>query len=100
MFCLCFVIHYFVYFLFCNYLDGEERSGCLTMIIFPISCDCYCSVAPPHGALGWSACVIVVFPDHTHFLVLITYGRSARAFAARIYNVESPDKGFVQILDR
>ena len=25
-----------------------------------------CSVALPHGAVGWSQCVIVVFPDHTH----------------------------------
>ena len=26
------------------------------------------SVALPHGAVGWSAGVIVVFPNHTHLL--------------------------------
>ena len=27
-----------------------------------------CSVALPHGAAGWSAVCIVVFPDHTNLL--------------------------------
>ena len=31
-------------------------------------CDSDCSVALPHGALGWSAYVIVVFSDPTHLL--------------------------------
>ena len=31
-----------------------------------LSCYCICSVALPHGAVGWSVvCVFVVFPDHT-----------------------------------
>ena len=29
------------------------------------------SVALPHGAVGWSAVVIVVFSDHTHLLLFI-----------------------------
>ena len=29
--------------------------GCFTLIIFLMSCDCYCSVAHPRGAMGWSA---------------------------------------------
>ena len=33
-----------------------------------MSHDCNCSVAFPHKGVGWSICVIVVFPDHTHLL--------------------------------
>ena len=33
----------------------EERAGCLAFIIFRMSCYCKCSVALPHGAVGWSA---------------------------------------------
>ena len=29
--------------------------------------------ASPHGAVGWSAVVIVIFPDHTHFCHNIYY---------------------------
>ena len=28
--------------------------GCFTIMIFLVSCDCYCSVAHPCGAMGWS----------------------------------------------
>ena len=32
-----------------------------------MSCDCYCSVAFPHGTVGNGLqCVIDVFSDHTH----------------------------------
>ena len=34
MFGACFVIEYFVYFKLCNHLDGEERVGCFTLIVF------------------------------------------------------------------
>ena len=30
----------------------------------------FCSVAHPHGAVVGLQCVIVVFPDHTHLLIL------------------------------
>ena len=33
-----------------------------------MSCDSACSVALPHDAMGCSAYVIVVLPDHTHLL--------------------------------
>ena len=39
-------------------------------------CDHECSVAVPHGDVGWSAvsdCGIHICPDHTHLLFLI-YG--------------------------
>ena len=49
MFGLRFGIHYFVPFLVCNYLDGEETAGCFALIAFLMSCNCQCSVALPHG---------------------------------------------------
>ena len=33
-----------------------------------MSCYCNCSVALPHGAMGWTAVCIVVFSDHYHLL--------------------------------
>ena len=35
--------------------DGEERAGWFILSVFLMSCYCYCSVALPHGAMGWSA---------------------------------------------
>ena len=31
-----------------------------------MSCECLCSVALPHDAMGCFECLIEVFPDHTH----------------------------------
>ena len=43
-------------FYFCIHLDGEERAGYLTLIVFLKYFDCQCSVAfIPHSAVGWSA---------------------------------------------
>ena len=42
-------------FLFCNYLDEEERAGCFAFIVFLLSCYCKYVVALPHSAMGWSA---------------------------------------------
>ena len=28
--------------------------GCFALTVFLMSCDCYCSMAPPQGAVGWS----------------------------------------------
>ena len=33
----------------------RERAGCFTLIVFQMSCACYCSVSLPRGAVGWSA---------------------------------------------
>ena len=33
----------------------RERAGCFTLIFFLMSCDCYCYVALPHGAIGCSS---------------------------------------------
>ena len=41
------------YSLFC---EEEEKAGCFAIIIVPqIHCYYKCSVALPHGAVGWSA---------------------------------------------
>ena len=32
MFCLCFVMYYFVSFLVCNHLDEEESAGCFPLL--------------------------------------------------------------------
>ena len=50
-----FVILYFVSFWFCNHIDGEDRAGCFTLIVFLMFCDSQCSVAIPNGTMGWSA---------------------------------------------
>ena len=68
--CLCFGMHYFISFLVCNHLEEVERPGCFAFIVFWISCYCKCPVAHTHGAVGWSAVVIVLFPDHTHIWML------------------------------
>ena len=38
-------------FWFCNHLEEEEKAGCFAIIVLHM----YCSVALPHGAVGWSA---------------------------------------------
>ena len=39
---------YILYMHFCNRFDGEEIAGCLTLIVFLMSCH----VALPEGAAG------------------------------------------------
>ena len=51
----CLVIQYFMPFYLCNHLNGEEKAGCFTLIVFLMSCDGECYVALPHVAMGWSA---------------------------------------------
>ena len=53
MFNPCFVIQYVVSFKFCNHLDGEKRIAGIILTVFLMSCDSQCSVALPHGAVGW-----------------------------------------------
>ena len=48
-----FVIQYFMSVNFCNHLDGEYKDDCFALIVFLLSCGSQCSVALPHGALGW-----------------------------------------------
>ena len=41
-------------FLVYNHLE-EERADCFTLIAFPVSCDCWYSVALLPDAVGWYA---------------------------------------------
>ena len=41
----------FLSFLF----DLEKKTGCFTLIVYLVFCDCYCSVALSYGVVGWSA---------------------------------------------
>ena len=56
-FCVCFlfVMHYFCSFYFCNHLEEEEKAGCFAIVVLQMNCYYKCSVALPHGAVGWSA---------------------------------------------
>ena len=39
-------------FYFCKHIDEEENDSCFALIVFLVSCDCKCSVALPHDAVG------------------------------------------------
>ena len=56
MFGRCFLMHYFASFLgFAIVLKRKrERAGCFVSIVVLMYCDCLCSVAILHGAVGWS----------------------------------------------
>ena len=63
-------------FLLCSHFDGEEIAASFTLIVFLITRDCYCSIAFPQGAVGWSAvhdCGIS-WSDSLIFLVLSCSG--------------------------
>ena len=45
----------------------QGRANCFTLIVFLVSCSCYCSFSLTHGAMQ---CVIVVLPSHTHLLIV------------------------------
>ena len=48
---ICFVMQYFVSFLFLKSCLAEaERASFFTSIVFLVTCGCYCSVALPRGA--------------------------------------------------
>ena len=48
-------MHYFVPILVLHHLEEEEKAGCFAIIVLHMYCDYKCSVALPHGAVGWSA---------------------------------------------
>ena len=51
---LCFVMHYLVSFSSLQ-RKKKKRAGCLVLIVFLMSYDCYFSVALPQGVVCWSA---------------------------------------------
>ena len=46
----------------------EERSGCFTLFVFLVSCDCYCFWLFFMTVRVAMQRVIVVIPDHIHLL--------------------------------
>ena len=42
-------------FLFCNHIEEEEKAGRFAIFVLQMYCCHKCSVALPHGAVGWSA---------------------------------------------
>ena len=60
MFCL----PYFVFILVLQSSRWRKESRLFFLFVFLVSHDCY--VALPRDAVGLSAVVMVVFPDHTH----------------------------------
>ena len=48
-------------------MGKRERDGCFALFVFLVSHDC--CVALPHGAMGLSAVLIVLFPDHTPYFL-------------------------------
>ena len=42
-------------FQFCNHLEEEEKAASFAIIVLQMYCYYKCSVAFPHGAVGWSA---------------------------------------------
>ena len=42
-------------FWFWNHLEEEAKTGCFAIIVLQMYCYYKCSVALPHGAMGWSA---------------------------------------------
>ena len=50
-------MHYFVSILVFNHHEEEEKAGCFGIIVLQMYCYYKCSVALPHGAMGWSGLV-------------------------------------------
>ena len=42
-------------FYFCNHLEEEEKAECFAIILLQMYYYYKCSVALPHGVMGWSA---------------------------------------------
>ena len=55
-------------FQFCNHLDEEERAGCFVLIVFLVIITV--NIMWLFLTMPWVGlqCVILAFPDHTHFL--------------------------------
>ena len=43
------------FFYFLSHLEEEEKAGCFAIIVLHMYSYYTCSVAFPHGAVGWSA---------------------------------------------
>ena len=50
-----FVMQYFVFFCSLTIILIGRESCSFTLIVFLMSCGCYCSVTLPHSVVDWSA---------------------------------------------
>ena len=50
-------MHCFVSILVLQTIEEEEKAGCFAIIVLQMYCDYKCSLALPHGAVGWSVSV-------------------------------------------
>ena len=48
-------MHYFVPILVLHHLEEEKKAGFFAIIVLQMYCYYKCSVALPHGDVGWSA---------------------------------------------
>ena len=47
-------------FWFCSHLEEEEKAGCFPIIVLHMYCHYKCSVVLPHGAVDWSAIILII----------------------------------------
>ena len=53
-------------FQFCNHLKEEKKADCFVIIVLQMYCYYKCSVALPHGVMGWFAvCDCGILMIHT-----------------------------------
>ena len=78
---------------------SEERAGWFTLIALMMYFDCKCYVISVFLAVPWFGlqCVIVVFPDHTHLLLLLLIKLYTRQTdwenMVQLFNAESHANG-------
>ena len=65
MFGPCFAMQHLMSYCVCDHLDGEERAGFFTSIVFLMLLLVFCG---SYFRLVGLQCVIVVTPDHTRLL--------------------------------
>ena len=52
---------------FFNRLAGEKRDGCVTLVVFLMSCSCYRSMTLPHNTVGLIC--VVAFAGYSHLII-------------------------------
>ena len=63
---------YFVIFSSFAIITLRKRAGCFALIMYLLSCGCYCSVSLPHGVMGLSV-VCDCGISWSYFLVILTF---------------------------
>ena len=69
------VFHDHTYLLFSNHLAREEKACCFALIVFLMSCHCYCSVALPHDVAGLQCGLWFFMIILTYFFAIISLGK-------------------------